>query len=678
MSFDAQQQAAIAALDSQVEEIRHQAVRRLQELFDEIPVSCLIKALGDESWRVRKAAANLALQSTVRNELLNSLKEAVGEQDNAGLRNSATEVLVQIGAPSIPVVVAMLQNGDQDERKFAADILGEIGLSKASQPLVQALGDEDENVHGAAAEALGRIGEPSCLEHLLASLQQEGLLVQLSCMDALCRLGAQVPVEVLLPLGKIGPLRPHVYNLMALQQDPAVIIGVLDTAIEGLQSRGRKDRSAAAQALNSLSRRLDRQAQIEIKIAITKVANDEFIERIGQLLASTESRDREAAVSVLGWTGREEVVERLVRAASDESLRQSVIEAILAIGPKAGSALGELLHDIGRSEKVLVLELLGHFQVRDSLAWVIEMCLSEEPEVAEAAQRTLGQISDPSILASFVDLIRSGQDTSISGAIASLAILGKQYHDEVVEAVLPLTNSERSLIREAAAEILCAIAKRRDQRMLEQLTSDQSPHVRAMAVRALGRIGQDDVVPRLRMMLADESPDVRTAVAKALGTRSGSESLAALQIALSDSDSQVVAQALNSLGQVGEHQATQAILPFLKHVDLGVALEAVRALNSLGWGEDYEKAHKACEQADSEIVKEILQGCDGWPRKMALKSLAKALDAPKWDLRMLAARKIGELSDSEGMQLLVERMPKETDQLVKETIERVLRLGKAH
>ena len=73
------EQPVVAALDSQVEEIRHRAVSRLPEVFEKIPVKLLLRALGDESWRVRKAAIHLSLLNPPGQEFLDGLTAALFE-----------------------------------------------------------------------------------------------------------------------------------------------------------------------------------------------------------------------------------------------------------------------------------------------------------------------------------------------------------------------------------------------------------------------------------------------------------------------------------------------------------------------------------------------------------------------------------------------------------------------
>ena len=106
-----ERQRIVSALDSTVEEIRYQAVRRLLEVFEKPPIEHLMTALGDESWRVRKCASEVLTQADASPEMIRALIDALGEEDNAGLRNSATEVLIKIGPPAVSDLFKVLKDG---------------------------------------------------------------------------------------------------------------------------------------------------------------------------------------------------------------------------------------------------------------------------------------------------------------------------------------------------------------------------------------------------------------------------------------------------------------------------------------------------------------------------------------------------------------------------------------
>ncbi len=672
-----ERQRVFAALSSSVEEIRYRATQKLgQEIGGrDVPglVDQLLLALGDSSWRVRKCAADGMSRIGPDPSLITRLVAALGEDDNAGLRNSASEVLTDMGSPALDSLLALLSDGSKDERKMAADILGDIGDRRAVGQLVKILNDADENVRAAAAEALGMLGDRQVGGRLIELLRSDGLLVQLSCLDALDRLNTETPWELLKELAAVGPLRPGLFRLMGRLANEEV----LPVLMEGLLARGRAERASAAHALAEQYLLSDKHRRIEIQVAVARAASDGMISHLRSLLESSSSDDREAAILIFGWSGREDVVEDLLRAASDESLVDLVYEAILLIGPKAAPVLDGLVEQVGRVEKTLIVNLLGHFGRPSSIAIIIDLSLSDEPEVAEAAQQALAKVGNSSVVSTLVGYLKRNFEFHPEGVIAALITLGVRFHDEVVEAIRPLLQENKTSLRSPAAEIFCGVARKTDMDEINRLLQDEDDQIRSVALDSLGRIGEESELEKLRFALTDESPKVRTAAARALGMRDDPEARKVLQIALADPEPWVVREALASLGKSGDISMAQAIKSFVDNPNGLVAMEAVRALNELGGDENPDWLEKASRHPDSEVVKEVISGCDNWPIDVVRPILLAALADEHWDVRAAAAKKIGILKDQEALSAVYEQLRVEKDDLVRETLERVLKAPRA-
>jgi HEAT repeat protein len=76
------------------------------------------------------------------------------------LREAADETLARIGEPAIAALTEALADERPAVRRWAAQVLGEIGpaASPAVGPLMEALSDRDDSVRTAAAQALRAIG----------------------------------------------------------------------------------------------------------------------------------------------------------------------------------------------------------------------------------------------------------------------------------------------------------------------------------------------------------------------------------------------------------------------------------------------------------------------------------------------------------------------------------------
>ncbi|MFY1825628.1 HEAT repeat domain-containing protein, partial [Myxococcus fulvus] len=127
------------------EEERYRALQELDPRREGI-LDVLVTGLHDESWRVRHAAATGLQRLTPPEQVASRLVAVLGERGETGARNAAAEALSGLGTAALAPLVKLLGHVDPDQRKFAADILGQLGLGAAELPLVQAMEDPDLNV----------------------------------------------------------------------------------------------------------------------------------------------------------------------------------------------------------------------------------------------------------------------------------------------------------------------------------------------------------------------------------------------------------------------------------------------------------------------------------------------------------------------------------------------------
>jgi len=96
-------------------------------------------------------------------------------------------------AASHPFVVYLLTTiltEWKNERASAIEALGRIGDSRAVEPLIAALKDEDVNVRWPAARALGEIKDTRAIKPLIAALKDAEWIVREAAAEALIKIGA--------------------------------------------------------------------------------------------------------------------------------------------------------------------------------------------------------------------------------------------------------------------------------------------------------------------------------------------------------------------------------------------------------------------------------------------------------------------------------------------------------
>ena len=129
--------------DSSVE-TRREAVESIKGRKDNTYIPLLLKAMEDQSWRVRKTAVDILFDDYPVEKYIPGLIELLSIEDNAGARNSAIEALIRLGKKATVYLIAAFKTPNRDVRKFIIDVLGEQrdprslpGHSTSPRPLAE-------------------------------------------------------------------------------------------------------------------------------------------------------------------------------------------------------------------------------------------------------------------------------------------------------------------------------------------------------------------------------------------------------------------------------------------------------------------------------------------------------------------------------------------------------------
>jgi len=182
-------------------------------------VKPLINALKNGDKPVREGAA-LTLGEIGDSRAVEPLVAALYDRPTS---SNATRALVKLGEVAVAPLVACLQHDNKFVREDAAFALGEIGDTRALDPLIDALKDEDTFEQDVIVVALGKLGEPWALEPLIALLKSVHVEQRRQAAIALGKLGDPAAIE----------------PLTALLQDKDM--HVRREALEALETLGWKD-----------------------------------------------------------------------------------------------------------------------------------------------------------------------------------------------------------------------------------------------------------------------------------------------------------------------------------------------------------------------------------------------------------------------------------------------------
>lgn len=262
----------IKLLADKDKDVREAAARALGKIGDVRAVEPLIKALGDKVNYVREDAAE-ALGNIGDIRAVEPLIKALGDKDReCNVSYAAAKALVKIGEPAVEPLIKAL--GDWSVRWDAARTLAEIGDTKAVEPLVKlledenkylretvfraldklgwkpvsqknkiklniinqkwdelvkagkpaveplikVLGDRDNSVRFFAARALGNIGDTKAVEPLIKTLQDQSLVVRKAAALALEKLNykPRIHEKYIIPFIKIHPVWSIILTISSL------------------------------------------------------------------------------------------------------------------------------------------------------------------------------------------------------------------------------------------------------------------------------------------------------------------------------------------------------------------------------------------------------------------------------------------------------------------------------
>ncbi len=628
-------------------------------------VAKLVTALGDASWRVRKAAVNAALRFAKNDALVPSLISALADGENAGLRNAASETLVLLGAPVVGPLTRQLSGADADQRKFMVEVLGAIGTPEAQTALFAVQDDADVNVRAAVAESLGRIGGDQVIGRLRERLQgtQNDLQAAVYVLEALARAGARVPLVELQWFVANPSLARSLYPVLGNTADPRVV----PILLEAIASAPEGNRHAAILALDILVH--DTSAHEELGAMLHK--HHRAHER---LLASLDAESDAVVAStivLLATMNDPSLAPRFLAAAACRTIVETAVNAVLDLGRSVTKHLLREIDRVGVEARVLYLETLESLADPAAVNDLLELAHGPEMRSAEAAMRALGAFGDVSVVEPLVELGRGDDPDLARQAVFALIAIALRHADEVARAVRRLVDAGDW--RAGWLTVLGAVGREHDIDVLVSGARHTDAEVRRAAIDAAATFA--DRFPRQTLVfaLADENEDVRAAAARALASYKGDEVVSALIAACTDPSVQVVASALRALGTVGGPRAVQTLSRAVAATSSPIAIAALQSLFVLAPPELEDAIRVGVRHLDPEVVREAIDATLRLPAATARPHLVTALSHHSWNVRRAAAESLVNRALSLPLDVLSERLLSETEPLVRDELERLSR-----
>lgn len=555
-------------LISRDEEERRAAVENLQAVKDREVMDLLVAALGDSSWRVRKTAEE-GLEAYLGDEqLVVALIGALRSEENAGMRNSAAEVLIKAGKHAVPFLIKILKDPDRDIRKFAADILKEIGDRTAVSSLIDALRDPDNNVSSAAAEALGKIGGEDVVNSLVPILSEDDLWLRFSALEAMGRIGKGLPVEPIIRLLPEKLLTKAALDALGKTCDPRVI----PYMIEHIADKRKGVREAAVTGFFNIYKSLTVDERPKIHEEIRVKADPGLL---AGLLDSPSKELHKGIVLLFGIIGRD--IE-LLNLASDKDLQIAVTDAFVNMGKKGLKTLEKAFSGSDDRMRAYICEALGVMGDKDGLNTLIKALSDSYGHTRQAAAVSLGKLNSADAIPVLIPLLADEYEDVEEAAVKALIRLGKDFHEQAIRGLRTGMADRYPRLRRNVAAILGEIGGIDALPFVVAALKDDDRDVRKAAASALGNLMLEEGIEHLALALADEDEQVRLAAVHALSKFSNSEAVRLLTLAADDEDIWVRVAALKGLSKFDSSDASDTVASKVTD-DVGVV--AITAINAI-------------------------------------------------------------------------------------------------
>ena len=679
--FDRERRLA-SELDSGDEAVRLRAAKALAASEDSAML--LANALTDDSWRVRRVAAEGMADSGGR-DVIDTLIEALrNHHRDPGLLNAALSALTRTRDDVVMSLVRLVELDDVDLRTYAALALGLVRDPRAVPALVARLDDADANVRFHAIEALGRIGDRQAADVIVDIAESRDFFLAFAALDALAAIGDPHVAPGLLPLLDDALLFPAAIGCLGA-------IGAEDVAapLAALIGTGELPAAPIALALSNIHDRIE--SEIGEGALISDLTCSALtVDSANALIIAIDGASNDelrGLITVLSWLQFDGVDQALAKLLVRRDVRTLVAEALAERGVSATAYIEDVARESDEDTRKAAAFALGRIGSTVSVpllaSWIRP---GADAETLIAIAGALGAIGDRGGFTPLLDLLDHAEATVRQAAVAALNSIG---HPQMEAAVAGRLSDPSPGVRESAARIagyfgyasclrrvveLCddddATVRRTavealanyDQRpawskIHETATSDADASVRAAAVRAFARLLSDESLHALAAACRDSNLWVRYYAARALGQhRVGhADALAALaECATRDPAIPVRIAAIESLGVLRAPSMIRVLIPLARDPESGVACAAIVALGEFDVEPTMSSLAHAIESDEEERQCAALEAL-GRQRSAHGVAAARALAVSGGDrTRRRAVQTLGEIGNAAAVHALAE------------------------
>lgn len=626
------------------DEIRSAAFEAAElKVSDSIPL--LIKHLQSPNFGVQEAA-EYAIRKIRGAETVQALTPLLRLEDVA-IRNSAIDILQEIGSDDLNTLYKLLHDQDVDIRIFVADILGSVGSFSSVIMLIEVLeSDTDVNVRYQACISLGRLGYSEAKGALSNALEKDEDWVQFAAVEALTKLKANDCVDILLAaLPKssdfVASTIINALGIIGNMLSVPILLQQLDKSTGPL-------RNATVKAI----------IQIIGTPSLGLLGEKDLDKLYTYLLTALEDEDEEivlvALTGISFFKGREatthKVFERIQKMdpLRDVDLLSAATKCLIDVG--YNNALKEGVFSKNEEVVKVTIEVCGGIGDQNCVGLFIESFWILPLELQRVVISYLVNIADTSNRSFFTEVL--SRHTDISIIKAALLFLGKQSSSSTLSSdILSYLYHPDVEVRKAALEACLALSDEQINKQVVELFFNEDPSLRMLAIYAMGKISPETYINSLLLALKDSSGEVRRTAIESLGELSKitPELFESISSIIYDECKEVRLALINLARKVGTEQSLSFIINMLEDNDSWVVIRAIEALI------DYKTEEVAVlaiirrlENADVLVTMKIIEALGIIGGKLAFQALLTLINHENPDIQQAVSDALSYIQEEQG------------------------------
>ncbi len=436
------------------------------------------------------------------------------------------------------------------------------GVGAAAIPkIIDAFATADKTHTGALVTLLASLLDDQSFPHYAAGLGHPNKQCVAGVTKALAISGTYDTNRLLELLGKDDIFKP-------------ALIEILGIVRKRLNSR------------ELLSRAYD--LQPSEKAAVFKIISDiAGPELVPDLIARLDGKDPSVRLHIIYLLGRfnqPDVARALERQLKDKTkmVRKAVLEVLAHMpGDRNIGLICSLLADPELEVQARAVDLVVKLRHPDTMKHLLNVLKDESEFARRSAVEVLNEIAEPATIKYLLTALEDGDWWVRSRASDALAKIGGP---KVMDAVLQLVGDKNDNIRRSAVEIL---NQTKDERAVDHLitaTRDSDWWVRERAADALAEIRSEKAGPALLEMLAGDPRSVPAAL-RALGQLGNSNVLPQLLPLLDRPEKDIRIEAVNAIGRLANSDSPETVKNRLKTLATGeddtIAKVAAKAMSRM-------------------------------------------------------------------------------------------------